>query len=164
MNKPLAIILLVILALILVLLLRVFIPAVTNYLEHLPKGVFVILFIVILAVMGYLIYFLVTPKITGGETENVLEEPSIGPEGSNTDVFQEKIENCIILRNDQIWIDNVQVDMNYVEKYIDEHVESNTPLIILDDYSLASLHHQITELCDKKGVNYTKEDEEGIKH
>lgn len=164
MSKPLAIILLVILALILVLLLRVFIPAVTNYLENLPKGVFVILFIVILAVMGYLIYFLVTPQLTGGETESALEESSAGLEGSDTDVILENTENCIILRKDQIWIDNVQVDMDYVEKYIDEHVESNTPLVILDDYSLASLHHQITELCDKKGVNYTKEDEEWIKH
>lgn len=161
MNNTLAIILLVILTLVLILLLRVFIPAVTNYLKNLPKGVFVILFIVILAIMGYLIYFLASPKPAGGETGNAAEESLTEPEES--DVILEKIENCIILRNDQIWIDNVQVDMDYVGKYIDEHVESNTPLTIVDDYSLASLHHQITELCDKKGVNYTKEDEEWIK-
>ena len=163
MNNTLAIILLVILTLILVLLLRVFIPAVTNYLKNLPKGVFIILFIVIIAIMCYLIYFLFSPKLTGGEMGNTLEESSTGPEESNTDVVLEKIENCIILRNDQIWINNVQVDMDYVEKYIDEHVESNTQLIIVDDYSLASLHHKITELCDKKGVNYIKENEEWIK-
>ena len=163
MNKPLAIILLVLLTLVLVLLLRIFIPALTNYLKNLPKGVFVILFVALLGIMAYLIYFLVSPRYTGGEIGNALEESSVEPEESNTDVVLEKIENCIILRNDQVWINNVQVDMDYVGKYIDEHVESNTQLIIVDDYSLASLHHQITALCDKKGVNYTEEDEEWIK-
>ena len=36
-------------------------------------------------------------------------------------------------------------------------------IIIVDDYSLSSLHHKITDLCDEKGVNYKNENEEWIK-
>lgn len=162
MNKPLAIILLVILAIVLVLLLRVLIPAFTNYLKNLPKGIFILLFVAIIAVMVYLIYFLISSAATGGEMGKTPED-EITVQEENKEVVLEAVENCIILREDSIWINNVLVTMDYAEKYIDEHVESNTPIVIVDDYSLSSLHHEITELCDKKGVNYSTEDEKGNK-
>ena len=78
------------------------------------------------------------------------------------EVITESTENCIILRNDEIWIDNQSVDWDTMEKYIDFHVENNIEISIIDDYSTAVLHHQITNLCDEKGVKYRTEDEKWI--
>ncbi|MBO4373854.1 MAG: hypothetical protein J5829_01995 [Lachnospiraceae bacterium] len=162
MNKPIAIIVLIILVLFLVILLRILIPAFTNYLKNLPKGIFVLLVLAVIAAMVYLVVFLIKSNGTGGEIGNTPEEVETQVEEEKNEVVLERIEDCIILRDDQIWINNVQVGMDFVEKYIDEHVVSNTHLTIVDDYSLASLHHEITALCDKKGVNYSNEDEKWI--
>ncbi len=163
MNKPVAIILLVVLAVILVLLLRILIPVLSNYFKNLPKGIFILLFLLIIVAMVYLIYFIASSEPSGGEFGKDSDKPVAEQKDNQNDVILEIVENCIILRDDEIWINNMQVDMAYAEKYIDEHVESNTPIVIVDDYSLASLHHKITDLCDKKGVKYSTEDEKGNK-
>ena len=159
MSNVAAIILLIVLAGVLFLLLRVLIPAFSDYIKQLPKSIFVVLFLVVISAMGYLVYHLVNSFQTGGEIGTASQETAEPAEEGRRDVTLEKMEDCIILRENQIWIENVQVGMPEVEKYIDEHVESNTRLTIIDDYALASLHHEITELCERKGVNYSNENE-----
>ncbi len=165
MNNTIAIILLVVLFLVLIILLKLIIPTLTKTLKSMPGWVFVIMIVAIIGVMGWLINYLISAnKAGGGEIGNSPEEiTTTEPEGNNVQDENAELADCIILRDDQIWIENVQVDITYAEKYIDEHVESNTRLTIVDDYALASLHHKITELCDKKGVKYDKKDEKWIK-
>lgn len=160
MNKVIAIVLLVILVVVLILLLRPMISGITKSFMHLPVWMCVLLVVAVIIGIGALALYLFPMDGTRGIIGGVGEESS-----STTPVEEAAMEdnisfvNCIVLRDDQIWIDNTQVDMEYVEKYIDEHVESNTRITIIDDYALASLHHQITDMCDKKGVKYDKRDE-----
>ncbi len=162
MNKPIAIVLLAVLALVLILALKTLIPMFSNFLKNLPAGIFILFIVSILGVMAYLIYFLVSSGTPGGQMGNVEEEVPIvtkAPEQTEAEDVLAKLDHCIVLREDKIWIKGEEADMEKAEKYIDEHVESNTELVIVDDYSLASLHHKITKLCDKKGVNYRIENE-----
>ncbi len=170
MNKPIAVILLVVLALILILAFKALIPMFTNFFKKLPLGIFLIFIAAILGVMAYLVYFLVTEDRHGGaagdpaaEIPQITEAPLQQEDPGDTAGISEKLKHCIVLREDEIWIEGREVDLEQAEKYIDEHVESNTELVVADDYSLASLHHKITNLCDKKGVNYRIENEEWIK-
>ena len=158
MNKVTAIILLVLLALILILVIRALIPAFTDFLRKLPKGIFILLILVIIGMMAYLIRYLVVGEKHGGQQENAMEEQTDDPSEEGPGIY----EHCIIIRGDKIWINNGEADLEQVEKYIDEHVLSKTELVIADDYSTASLHHEITALCDKKGVRYRTENEEWL--
>ena len=154
MSKIIAIVFLVLCLMVLLFLIRMFTPAFKNILNQLPKGIFFILFILVIGFIIYLVYYIFMDDLKGGNP---------GIDGTTAevqeDVIKESIDNCIILRDNQIWIDNQQVDMEAVDKYIDYRVENNIQLIIVDDYSLSSLHHEITELCEKKGVNYLTENE-----
>ncbi len=166
MNKYIAIILLAVLALILILFIKAMVPALTGFLKNLPKGIFILLFLVIVGMMIYLIHYLVNSGVYGGQQQNTeeqqeqeeLEEEEQLPE--NEGVIQP--DHSIVLHNDVILISGREADMDTVEKYIDLHVENNTELVIVDDYSTAALHHRITKLCDEKGVNYRTENEEWI--
>ncbi len=167
MNKPIAIILLVVLALVLILAIRALIPMFTNFLKNLPVGIFILFLVAVLGIMAYLIYFLINADAPGGQMGNVVEDlPQVTeapePEPQVPEEVPEKLKHCIVLKGDRIWIENQEVNTERVQSYIDEHVLSNTELIIVDDYALASLHHEITKLCDKKGVNYRIENEKWI--
>ena len=87
---------------------------------------------------------------------------SEGTDATEEEVITEKIDNCIILRDNNIWIDNEIVDADAVNAYIDERVVNNIEITIVDDYSMASLHHEITDLCKKKGVNFKTENEKWL--
>ncbi len=170
MNKPIAIILLVVLALILILALRALVPMFTNFFKKLPLGIFLIFIAAILGVMAYLVYFLATEDRHGGaagdpgaEIPQITDAPQQQEDPGEPADISANLQHCIVLREDRIWIEGKEADLEQAGKYIDEHVESNTELVVVDDYSLASLHHQITNLCDKKGVNYRIENEEWIK-
>ena len=160
MSKVIAVIFLVLCLVVLFFLIRMFTPAFKSLLSRLPKGIFILLFILVLGFIAYLGYYIFCNDPKGGNPgadgevtevqENIIE---------SEDIVKENIENCIILRDEEIWIDNQRADMETVNKYIDYRVENNITLTIVDDYSVSSLHHEITELCDKKGVNYTTENE-----
>ncbi len=161
-NLIVTIILLAISLMLLVILLKTLLPTVLNFINHLPKIIIIISILILFAVIFYLVS-LISPKIPGGMIVTQPEVNESQEEETTQAVVKEKIDNCIILREDQIWIDNDQVDIDQVENYIDWHVENNIEIIIVDDYSLSSLHHKITDLCDEKGVNYKNENEEWIK-
>ncbi len=165
MNKTVAIVILVILAIVLFFLIKSFLPVFTRAINQMPKGIFVLLILVIIVVMIYLVSFIVSDRTGGnpgsnGESKDDIIEASM--DDNQDEVITESTENCIILRNDEIWIDNQSVDWDTMEKYIDFHVENNIEISIIDDYSTAVLHHQITNLCDEKGVKYRTEDEKWI--
>ena len=154
MNSTLAIVLLIILAIILFFFLRALIPMFSNAIKNLPKGIFIVMFLTIIGIMAYLVWFLISPEVKGGSTGNSdTKAPT-----ENAEVL-EKDAHAIVLSEDRIFINDTEVDMEYVGKYIDKHVESNTPLTIVDDYSSSKLHHEITAMCDQKGVNYSYADE-----
>lgn len=159
MSKIVAIIFLVICLVVLFLLIRMFTPAFKNLLSRLPKGIFVIIFLFVIGFIVYLVYFLFNNEAKGGNPGIDGEVTEVQETVESEDIVKANVENCIILRDEQIWIDNMQVDMEYVNQYIDYRVENNIELTIVDDYSVSSLHHEITELCDKKGVNYITENE-----
>lgn len=165
MNKITAIVILVILAIVLFFLLKSFMPVFSRAIKNMPKGIFILLILVIIVVMIYLTSYIVNDRTGGnpgnnGESNDEIIEASM--DDSQADVITESIENCIILRNDEIWIDNQKVEWDAMEKYIDVHVENNIEISIIDDYSTAVLHHKITDLCDEKGVKYKTEDETWI--
>ncbi len=167
MNSVVAIILLVVLALILILFIKAMIPALTGLIKTLPKGIFILLFLVIVGMMIYLVYYLMNSGIYGGQQQNT-DEPQQEQEQQQEEEQQTGIEeiiqpdHSIVIRYDVILIGDREVDMEAVEKYIDWHVENNTELVIVDDYSTAATHHKITKLCDEKGVKYRTENEEWI--
>lgn len=166
MNKIVAIILLVILAVFLFFILKTLIPAFFSYLKKMPIGIFALLLMLVLAIMAYLIWFLVTSDGNGGALGNA-DNPGntqISQEAQNTEGVESTkvLDNYILLRQDQILINNELVDMERLEMFIDDHVLSNTAIVIVDDYSSSSLHHTITEMCDKKGVKYSNKDEKWL--
>lgn len=161
-NLIVTIILLAISLMLLVVLLKTLLPTVLEFINRLPIIVKIIFILILFAIVFYLVSS-ISPNIMGGMIGTQTEVKESLVEETTQAVVKEEIDNCIILREDQIWIENDQVDMEQVEKYIDEHVENNIELIIVDDYSLSSLHHKITDLCDEKGVNYKNENEEWIK-
>ncbi len=168
MNKTLAIILLVVLALILIMFIKALLPALTGFLKNLPKGIFILLFLVIVGLMAYLVIFIMNADVYGGSQMSGQEEVEL-PEDKEQQEEDETGEgasvpdHCILIREDRILIGDAEADMEAVGKYIDEHVVSNTPIVIVDDYSSAAVYHRITKLCDEKGVKYSKENEEWIK-
>lgn len=165
MNKITAIVILVVLAIVLLFLIKSFMPVFTKAISQMPKGIFILLMLVILGVMIYLISFIANDRTGGnpgndGESNDDIIEASM--DNDQDEIITESIENCIILRNDEIWINNQNVDWDTMEKYVDVHVENNIEISIIDDYSTAVLHHKITDLCGEKGVKYTIEDETWI--
>ena len=159
-SKIVASIVLLVLVVVLILLFRLIAPIIKNTINQIPKGILLILALAVLVFIICLIVYLFKDESSGGS-------PGAGNSGNQMQISEaeseviiiDNIENCIILRDDKVWIDNQIVDMDYVNEYIDYRVENNIQITIVDDYSLSSLHHEITDLCDNKGVNYITEDE-----
>ena len=152
MNKVTAIILLVILALFLFLLIRVLLPSIKIYLARMPKGIFVLLFLAVIATMAYLVYFLFTDR-TGGNPGN---EADGNVQAESTEKENEKPpkENCIVLSGDDILIENKKADSVKLNQYIDYRVENNIEITIVDNYASAAMIRDIKAVCDQKGVRY----------
>ena len=155
MNNILAIILLVLLVLLFIFMFKTLISVFSNYIKNLPKGIFVILFLVIVSAIVYLAYYLFTANTNHGQTGNAAEITSTQAEGAASVAA----DGCIILRGDQIWIDDQMTDQEGVEQYLDRIPSGDQELIIVDDYSLYSLHNSITELCRERGIEYVEKDE-----
>ena len=159
MSKPAAIVLLVILVLLLFGVGKILLPSIRKTIHRMPKGIFVLLFIAIACTVGYLIYYLVVGT-TGGTPGN---------EGANNTELVDKDnetkpikENCIVLSGPSQYIENKTVDDSALESYIDYRVKNNIPVTIVDDYATLDLMKKVKGICDKKGVNYSIEDEKWL--
>ena len=153
MNNVIAIILLIILAVILIVFLKLVIPALSGFLKQIPKGTFVFLFLVVVGLMAYLIYYIVTYKDVHGNPGN---PDTTSPEAIESFSFSspELKDDVIVLRGDKIFIEDAEVTLEEAEKFIDRHVEDNIEITIIDDYSLASLYHEISGMCTEKGAKF----------
>ncbi|MCQ2497133.1 MAG: hypothetical protein MJ131_11150 [Lachnospiraceae bacterium] len=155
MNRTTAIVCLVILLAFLAGTIKVLLPTFKKFVHRMPKSIFIVLFVMIAAAMIWLIVFIVDDVTGGGQTG--------GNEQDNNTVEQEAekppIENCIIVRGTDIIIENMQADIVSAGKYIDYRVENNIELTVVDDYSVSSVYRGIIDLCKKKGVRYTTENE-----
>ena len=158
MSKPAAIVLLILLVLLLFGIGKILLPSVRKYISRMPKGIFVLLFLAIACTVGYLIYYLVTDR-TGGTPGNVGE--------NSTELVDEESEkpikeNCIVLSGPSQYIENKSVDDSALEAYIDYRVKNNIPVTIVDDYATLDLVKKVKGICEKKGVNYSIEDEKWL--
>lgn len=159
MSKPTAIILLVLLALLLFGIFKILLPSIKIYIARMPKGIFVLLFLVIVGVIIYLVHYLITGA-TGGNPGNEQTSEIAGIE--QEDAPKTLKENCIVLSGSDVYVENEKADSATLEKYIDYRVENNIPITIVDDYSTAALFREIKAICDKKGVRYSIENEKWL--
>ncbi|MCR5205327.1 MAG: hypothetical protein K6E47_09740 [Lachnospiraceae bacterium] len=159
MSKPTAIILLVLLALLLFGIFKILLPSIKIYIARMPKGIFVLLFLVIVGVIIYLVHYLITGA-TGGNPGNEQTSEIAGIE--QEDAPKTLKENCIVLSGSEVYVENEKADSATLEKYIDYRVENNIPITIVDDYSTAALFREIKAICDKKGVRYSIENEKWL--
>ena len=159
MSKPAAIVLLILLVLLLFGVGKILLPSVRKYISRMPKGIFVLLFLAIACTVGYLIYFLVTDT-TGGTPGNAGENRTEAVDEENE--TKPIKENCIVLSGPSQYIENKSVDDSALEAYIDYRVKNNIPVTIVDDYATLDLMKKVKGICDKKGVNYSIEDEKWL--
>ena len=158
MNSYFIIGLIAVLSVILVLLIRLFVPSVKRSLEQLPKWFMLLLMAAVVVAIFFLVRSLDrTGGMTGGsgaESKSTAEE--------HTDRDEAKLTDCIILRADEIRIGGQAVDMDYAAEYLEQKAAEGTAVTIVDDYSLAALYREITALCDDKGVKYNTQDEKWL--
>ena len=119
-----------------------------------------VLGILVVLSIGGLCYFFISKTAAHTELnispgENLAAESAM-PEGA---VSEEKLENCIICKEDEIIIDNAVVDMEALEDYLDYRVENNIQVILVDDYSTAEFVNEIIDCLNEKGVRYVTKDE-----
>ena len=159
MSKPVAIILLVLLAVLLIVVIRILYPSIKHYINRMPKGIFVLLFLAIIGAGAYLIHYLIYGA-TGGLAGND------GSQKEQEEVKEEETEivreNCIVLRGSEIYVGNEKSDEEAMKKYIDVRVENNIPITLVDDYSTVALFRKVKTICDEKGVRYSIEDEKWL--
>ena len=158
MSKTTAIILLVFMAALLFIIFRILLPSIKLYISRMPKGIFVLLFIVIIGVSAYLIDFLINDR-TGGLSGNDNQNTTPGGDEEDTVIR----ENCIILRNDGVWVENEKADTGKIEKYLAYRAENNITVTIVDDYSTVAQFKEVKAICEKTGVRINVEDEEWLK-
>lgn len=158
MDRTTAIICLVILLAFLIGTIRVLLPTFKKFVHRMPKSIFIVLFVMIAAAMIWLIVFIVDDVTGGGQTGGNEQD------NKNTVTQEEKppVENCIIVRGSEIIIENMTADMVSAGRYIDYRVENNIELIVVDDYSVSSVYRGVIDMCKKKGVRYTAEDEKWL--
>ncbi|MBR4343114.1 MAG: hypothetical protein IKP88_10520 [Lachnospiraceae bacterium] len=159
MNKTTAIILLVLLAVLLIGVFKILLPSIKLYIARMPKGIFVLLFLVIIGAIVYLVYFLINDR-TGGISGN--ESTEHVRTAAEQEELEIKKENCVVLRGDEVWVENEQADSKTLDKYLDYRVENNITVTIVDDYSTVALFREIKAICEKKGVRISIEDEKWL--
>ena len=118
-----------------------------------------ILGILVVLTVGGLCYFFISK--TDAHTEINISPGANLTESAITAgaVSEQKLENCIICKEDEIIIDNAIVDMEALEDYLDYRVENNIQVILVDDYSTAGFVNEIIDYLNKKGVKYVTKDE-----
>ena len=87
---------------------------------------------------------------SGDMTENELPREAID---------EDKFSDCVIIREDEICINNDTADMEDLTKYLDYRVENNIQVILVDDYSSSEFFHSIIDYFEERGVNYIIKDE-----
>ena len=121
-----------------------------------PKTTRIISIGSVIAVFGVIIYLIVilVSKRNMGNLGNTVDSLEMSDTANPTQLDAEKMENCIVISYDSFYIDNEVVDLEFVKTYIDERRMSNTTITIVDDYSLASTHHEVEQLCKNAKVIY----------
>lgn len=92
----------------------------------------------------------VTDKDSGRYEENA--------EAGAGDIRGEDVEweDTIVLREDEIWINNRRVSREYAQQYIEQCSREGKVITLIDDYAIAGLFHEVERMCDEKGVIITK--------
>ena len=161
MSKPTAIVLLVILALLLFLIIKILLPSIRIYISRMPKGIFVLLFLVIAVVIVYLVNYLIhdeTGGLPGNESSN--ETAAISKEEDETE--REIKENCIVVSGSEVFIENEKADSEMLDSYINYRLENNIMITLVDDYATAALFNEIKAICEEKGIRYKIENEKWL--
>ena len=151
---------LVVLALLLFGLGKILLPSIRKYINRMPKGIFVLLFLAIICAVIYLVHYLFNDE-PGGLSGN--EKQDAASAQAEEDTPQVIKENCVVLSGSEVYIENEKADMAKLEKYIDYRVENNIPVTIVDDYATLALMSEIKAVCEKKGARYSVENEEWLK-
>ena len=148
MNSIIIIALLIVLALALLYCIKKLFPSAS------VRWFYAILAVIICCFMAYLLWRWV--RIPHGSVGSPSQETENQDITVYEEIPEEKLANAIVLRDEQILINNeVITDMNVVESFIDERVENNIEIVIVDDYSVSTLHHCITDICKNKGITPT---------
>ena len=160
MSRTTAIVMIVVLGLLLIGLFLIILPSIKQYIRRMPKGIFVLLFIVVAFTIVYLVNYLIN-NTTGGSpdyAEGSDSEKQVA-EQEETPIIR---ENCVVLRGNDIWVENEIADQKALEKYLDYRVENNILVTIVDDYSTAAVFREIKAILEKKGVRYSIENEKWL--
>ncbi|MBQ7565466.1 MAG: hypothetical protein IJT16_15930 [Lachnospiraceae bacterium] len=127
--------------------------------SRIRKKLHPILELFIVLTVGGLCYFLISRKAAPTEL-NIASGKSQAEDFMPQDaVSGEKLENCVICREDEIIIDNSIADMKALEDYLDYRVENNIQVVLVDDYSTAGFFNSIVDHLNEKGVKYIIKDE-----
>lgn len=162
MSKPAAIILLVVMGILLFVIVKVMIPSLKRYISRMPKGIFVLLFLLILGISAYLIHYLIYGDRTGGMFGSDKPKDELAEDEKDEEKYIVK-ENCIVLSGSDVLIENEKADNKTLEAYLDYRIENNITVTIVDDYCTVALIRDIKAFCEKKGVRYIIEDETWLK-
>lgn len=160
MSRTTAIVMIVVLGLLLIGLFLIILPSIKQYIRRMPKGIFVLLFLVVAFTIVYLVNYLINNK-TGGSPDYAdgAESEKKASEQEETPIIR---ENCVVLRGNEIWVENTIADQKALEKYLDYRVENNILVTIVDDYSTAAAFREIKAILEKKGVRYSIENEKWL--
>lgn len=156
MNKYLIIGLIVVLAALLLLMLKAFVPSVRTAMERMPKWVMFLLIAIVFAAIVLLITSLIK---TGGAPGTAGETARSETEQENRIIPESEIDNCIIVRADRVLINGAPADTEYIASYLNAKANEGVTVTVVDDFSLASLYRTILGMCEEKGVKYNTQDE-----
>ena len=161
MSKILIGLFLIVVILVIIGMVKPLLPMFHRSVGKMPKWFYFLLLLALIVSVPFMITYLMKKPPAGNpglDGDSITEEQlaSVAPSSAEGEVHMPK--DCVILSNDEIWVEDRKIDMEALEEYIDKHVEENLPIRILDDYSSAAFWHRVIDLCTKKGVNYTTED------
>lgn len=156
MNDYIKIALILLLAVVLFLLIRSLLPAVKHSLREMPKWLLVVL---IAAVVVAIIFLVKSLAKSGGAIG--------GADGTDAAPIRQEEQDaqyaeCIIIRADEIILDGRVSDLEAVKAYVAEHYKAHKKAIIVDDYGLASLCHEVIAICKDIGAEYELWDEKRL--
>lgn len=155
MNDYLKIALILLLVVVLFLLLRAFFPALKKSLRDMPKWLLVVLIAMVAIALVLLIRSMAKSGGALGGEERVTED-SVRREEENV------YEDCIIVRADEVFINNAVRDTDAVRAYVRDRKKNHTMITIVDDYGLAGLYHEVVNICKEEGADFETKDETGL--
>ena len=117
-----------------------------------PKTVWVILLPLVIIFMIYLVNFLVRDFKGGIPGSTGTEAPE--PTQSGTEDI-EVAADTVLLQGGAVFIKGKQAGTGELDKYLDYYVDNNIPVKIVDDYATAAVFHEVEDICESKGVNYS---------